>query len=253
MPEDRHPDTGQARYGAPSDQTQGQAAEGGAEGGQPTGEEREGVNLYELPEFQKYQSTQDRRIARLQEQLEESQRQLAETQRQVEETLLEGAEPQQQADFYRGRAQEYRQQLEEQREQSRQQQRYQQRARRYLNDLGIDANNPGLDWSGGPTREGFERLQESAARILASQTRELRQRLEERQQQTSRQQQQQQARTGAQVSTATEGGERTTDEDQLWAEYHERLEQARRNSDLMAALQVKREYRDKGLDIHVTG
>jgi hypothetical protein len=146
----------------------GQQVESTAEGEQAAPQ----VDLDDLPQFRRWKSATDQRLAEAQRQADEARRQTAQLESELEELRMRDAPPDEQAAFYRTKLAEQRASTERQHEQETQRQQIMGEATEALSELGLEPSTPGLDWSGGPTPVGLATLMRSAARIVAERNRQ---------------------------------------------------------------------------------
>lgn len=134
----------------------------------------EKVDLTKLPEFKEYQSGFDRdreswrqQRVQLEQQLAEQGRQMEDLQRQVRLARLEGVEPDEAVQMLQQELQRLDEERVHTQEQQTQESEINQRAIELLEKHGLSQDTPGLDWSGGPTVEGLQRLTESVLGVVA--------------------------------------------------------------------------------------
>lgn len=220
---------------------EGQAEEAGTAEAQAA-EESPRVNLDDLPEFRSWKSTMDKRLAQERKERDRLAQELEATRTRLDEVALRDADPSEQVEFYRKKvaALEEGQRLQAQRQQ--QVAEVTERANAVLERLGLTRDTPGLDWSGDPTEDGFERLVMSAVE-LASRQQGPKDKKVEAEMRKARQQAIKE--TGAvDVSTAKPGASPT-----LEAEYRKRLAELTGSNDMRAYVDLKTEFREKGLDV----
>ena len=143
------------------------------QGTQPTPAER--LNLDDLPQFRKWKSDYDRRMAQAEKRAREAEERAAQTASRLEELELREMPPSEQASWYKTRLAQERADMERQRAETEERQRYIAEASEALAELGLKPDTPGLEWGDGPTPENMIRLMRSAARVVAEQTRQTRQ------------------------------------------------------------------------------
>jgi hypothetical protein len=221
--------------------------------GQPTAEApqpatAEGpVDLTKLEEFRKWQAARDRREAQLQQQLQEQQRQVAEMQRQFEQARLANADPEDVAAYYQQQAQQLREEQARQAAQASEREQIIGHVYQKLEQIGLDANTPGLEWPDEISWQGAAEVLASAARIKALQVETLAKGTKTAADQAA-QAAAAQALTEAgvtKVSTAT-GQAASRD---LRAEFEAEKEKLRHSGDVGAYARLKSRYRKLGLDI----
>lgn len=239
--------TGQAAHELPAVEPQPTT---GAEATTAGGAQPERVNLDELPEFRQWKSNRDREAAELQRQLKEQQARLQELEaaaQQAEELrLLQDAEPDQIVAYYQGQLAKTRQQAAQQAQQAAQHQEIVTRANATLTALGLDPLTPGLDWTGGPTLQGYAQLLESAVGLLTQQQRQTSQTVQEKAEKAAREARQAAiAETGATKVSTTTGSAPAGLRDQ----YERDVAALRGTGDGAGLLALKRAYRKKGLDV----
>lgn len=131
------------------------------------------MDLTELDEFRKWQAARDRREAQLQQQLAASQGQIENLQRQFDQARLANADPEEVAAYYQ-------QQVEQLQEgQRRQAQAAEERDQiigsvySKLEEMGLKADTPGLEWPEEISWKGAADVLASAAKIKAVQVQAL--------------------------------------------------------------------------------
>lgn len=217
-----------------------QLREGQAEGANQETEqaaEQKPVNLDELPEFRNWKSKMDRRVAQERQERERLQQQLEEQQERLQELQLRDAPPEEQVQILQNQLAQTR---EEQRMREQQRQKaaqLRQEAVEVLDTLGLSADTPGLDWSGGPSEEGLLRLVKSAAQIAAQKDDTSKQQVEA---EVRKAKQEALKETGAaDVSTATGSGGPSRR-----AQYEKKLKELRGSRNMRALIALRKEYAD---------
>ena len=152
-----------AGEGVPEGTAQAGVAEAAAEGAPATAK----VRLEEMEEFRAYQSAFDRRYEQLRADLRAQTERAQEAQRRLEESQLANADPEQVVAYYQEQAARARKVQEEAQAAAMLRSAVDDAAGRLLGEHGLDVNTPGLDWSGGPTWEGYGKLAESVAKFEA--------------------------------------------------------------------------------------
>lgn len=245
---EQQPGTG-AGAGTVEGQVQPTAETPPATAEQPTGPapaERR-VDLTDMDEFHKWQAARDRREAQLQQQLAESQQQIEGLQRQFDAARLANADPEDVAAYYQ-------QQVEQlQNGQKRQAQAAQERDQvighvySKLEEMGLRADTPGLEWPEEISWRGAADVLASAAKIKAVQVQALASETRATVDQAT-----QAARTEAlnaagvtKVSTAP--GQAAQKD--LRAEFDAEKAKLRHSGDVGAYARLKAKYRKLGLDV----
>lgn len=225
---------------APGQQLQEGQAEGATQDAQGATEHSQ-VNLDELPQFRQWKSTMDRKLSQERQERERLKNELEEYRGKVDELSLRDAEPEEREQYYQNKIA----QLEEERRLQAQRQEKMaaasQRAQKFLDALGLNADTPGLDWSGDPLEDGFEKLALSAAEVASKQGNKTQKQIDAQ----VREAKQEAVRdTGAaRVSTAT--GQPSP----LHREYVKELDALRGTGNFRAYADLKAKYRKKGLNI----
>ena len=226
---------------APEQQLQEGQAEGANQETEQAGE-RKPVNLDELPEFRNWKSKMDRQIAQERGERERLEQQMKEQRSRLQELQLQDAPPDEQVKILKNQLAQREEEMRMQQERQRKIQERTETAQQFLNELGLDWETPGLDKSGDPLGDGFERLVMSAAKIAAQKDGNSKQQVEAKVREA---QQKAVKETGAaDVSTATEGGGPS-----LRAQYEKDLAKLRGSRNVRAFVALKKEYREKGLDV----
>ena len=231
------------------------AGEGGADQApqdQPAAEQQtpptppKPLNLDDLPEFRKWKSQTDKRLAEAERRASEAAAQAEQARAQLTEAQLRDAQPEDQVAFYQSEMARLKAEQQREREAQAMRDRYTQRATELLTSLGIGFEHPELDWSGEPGPEGYAVLAESAAKVARAQAATAAAQSEKEKKEMARQATQAGNQDAARVSVATGAGK--TD---LMAEYDKRARELRkRGGDVAYALvQLKKEFRAKGLQI----
>lgn len=130
------------------------------------------INLDDVPEFRRWKSNYDSRMAQAERRAQEAEQRAAQIASRLEELELRELRPDEQAAWYKTKLAEERASLERQRQDIQVQQQYAREASEALAELGLDPQTPGLDWGEGPSPENMIRLMRSAARIVAERTRQ---------------------------------------------------------------------------------
>ena len=132
------------------------------------------VNLDDFEEFKKFKSQSDRRYAEAERRAQEAAKradalavQVAEAQRRADEAQLSNADPDQRAAYWQNKARRQQEEMEQQLQGVARAAAYQQRATTFLDSVGLSPDTPGLDWGSGPSQDGYEKLTESASKLLA--------------------------------------------------------------------------------------
>lgn len=219
---------------------EGQAEEASQEESQAT-EERP-ANLDEDPRFRQWKSKMDRIVATERKERERLQQELEAHREKVDELSLKDAQPEERVNYYRNKVAQLEQ---EQRIQSQRQQQIAEmteKADTLLNKLGLDRNSPGLDWSGDPMEDGFEKLALSAVEVASKKQGTSKQQVEA---EVRKAKQEAIKETGAaDVSTATKGGGPS-----LRAQYEKELAELRGSRNVRGFVALRHKYREKGLDV----
>lgn len=223
------------------------ATAGGPEAAPGAGAPERPVDLTQMEEFRKWQAARDRREAQLQQQLQEQQRQVAEMQRQMEQARLATADPEEIAAYYQQQAQQLRDEQERQAAQAQERERIIGHVYQELEQIGIDANTPGLEWPDEISWQGAAEVLASAARMKALQVETLAKGTK-----TAANQAAQAAAAQAlseagvtKVSTAT-GQAASRD---LRAEFEAERAKLKHSGDVGAYARLKSRYRKLGLEI----
>lgn len=231
----------------------GVPAPGTAAPAQPATAEPRRINLDESEDFRRWKSQYDAKHKELARQAEaekyarlKTQERLQELERQSARAQLANADPEQVAAFYEAEQKRIIEHYEGQHQQQEKQQQIVQRAYEFLERVGLDRQTPGLVWPENVDEAGLSQLQESAAMILA-----LRAQTAQAATATEAQKAAQQARvetiqeTGAaHVSTVTGGSSPG-----LMEEYKKRRDELKHSGRISEAIALKREFREKGLEI----
>jgi len=204
------------------------------------------LNLDDLPEFRKWKSLTDRRLAESERKAAEAAAAAEQARTQLTEAQLRDAEPEQQITFYQSEMARLKAEQAREREAQETRNRYSERASQLLTSLGIDANHPELDWSGDPGPEGYATLAESAAKVARQQAATAAAQADKKEKEMARATQQTENQGAARVSVATGSGGKQD----LQAEYDKRARALRGKGNVESALvQLKKEFRQKGLVI----
>jgi hypothetical protein len=205
------------------------------------------VDLTQMEEFRKWQAARDRRETQLQQQLQEQARQMAEMQREFEQARLASADPEEAAAYYQQQAQQLREEQVRQAAQASERERIIGRVYQKLEQMGLDANTPGLEWPEEISWQGAADVLASAGRIKALQAETL-----AKDTKTAADQAAQAAAAQAlseagvtKVSTAT-GQAASRD---LRAEFEAEKAKLTHSGDVVAYARLKSKYRKLGLDL----
>jgi uncharacterized membrane protein len=130
--------------------------------------------------------------------------------RKLERARLQEMEPDERAEYLQQLRERDRQQQQQLQEQMATQAQIREEAASVLQEAGLDMNHPGLDWSGGATEVGLERLKASVERVKRLELEERIDTLESQAGQQTRQARQQALQEAGvtRVNTATGGGGR---------------------------------------------
>jgi hypothetical protein len=206
------------------------------------------LDLDQLPEFRKWKSAMDKQVAEVRRQADEERRQREQLEQQVRQAQMRDATPEEAAAYWQGEADRIRAEAERTRAAQDAERQVRDRAVGFLTELDIETDDPGLDWSGGPTPEGLQTLMASAAKVVKARAEASvadKQKTAEEAARTARQQAIQE--TGAsKVAVATGSGASN-----LQAEYEKAVRDLRKRGGDVAygLLQLKKQYRARGLKI----
>lgn len=219
--------------------------EGQAEGVSQADEratERQPVNLDDLPEFRQWKSTMDRKLAEETRERERLKKELEEHRKKVDELSLKDAPPEERERYYRNRVTQLEEEQKLQADRQAKMAAANQRAIDFLSTLGLTPETPGLDWGGDPLADGFERLALSAAKLASSTTRSSQEQVEAK---TREAKQEALKESGVpRVSTATSEGA-----SDLERAYQKELGALRGSGNFRAFVELKKKYREKGLQV----
>jgi len=213
--------------------------------GPATAERR--VDLTELDDFRKWQAVRDRREAQLQQQLEASQQQIEGLQRQMDEARLANADPEEVAAYY----QQQVQQLQE--GQRRQAQAAQERDQiighvySKLEEMGLKADTPGLEWPEEISWRGAADVLASAAKIKAVQAQVAASETRATVDQATQAAKAEALNAAGVTKVSTSPGQAASKD--LRAEFEAEKAKLRHSGDVGAYARLKSKYRKLGLDV----
>jgi len=204
-------------------------------------------------DFRKWQSERDRREAQLRREAVEARQaaeqahgRLREQEALAARSRLQGADPEEIVKFYEERERKFAADYAEMQRQQQEAATIQQEGLEYLGSVGLSPETPGLVWSERPSPDGLKNLIASAGRLLALRAQALEKSTVVRTQeaaQTARAEAVQEV-GAAQVSTATGGTSPGLQE-----EFNRRRKELTHTGRVAEYAALKREFRDKGLDI----
>jgi len=225
---------------APKEQLQEGQADGATQAEERATEQKP-VNLDELPEFRQWKSTMDRKLSQEQQERERLKTELEEHRKKVDELSLRDAPPEERERYLRNKITQLEEERRLQTERQQQVKQATDRAEAFLESMGLSTDTPGLDWSGDPMGDGFEKLALSAAKLASSRTDKTKEQVEAEKRQAE---QEALRKTGAaRVSTATSEGD-----SDLARAYRKELGELG-TGNFRAYADLRQRYRDKGLPI----
>lgn len=205
------------------------------------------VNLSDLPEFRNYQASTDRRFEALRGELAQAQNLANEAQQRQVEAQLADAPPEEQAAYYQQQLVETQEQQAQAQARAAEAVKIDNAASALLQKHGLSGDDPGLDWTGGQTWEGYAGLAASIAEITRLRAQELAK------------------AQGAQVTSAAEAAKQealqsagvtsvnkstgTVASTDLMAEFQAGKAKLAGTGNFSAYAQLKRKFREAGLDI----
>jgi len=215
-----------------------------AEAGQP--QEPQRIDLTQNEDFRKWQRERDREREQLRRELAARDERMRELERQLEDLSLQDADPEQRVAYLQGKLAKERAERERAEQLRIQQERLSEEAYALLDDLGIDPRDPLLQWPEEISPQGLAKLAANAAKLAAQRARESQEETKMAARQKAREAEREALKKAgaAQASTATGSTRQSLD-----AEYKRRLKALQGSKDFEGLLNLREEFRRKGLDI----
>ena len=207
-------------------------------------EEPQPIDLTQLDEFKKYQSSFDAQKDQWRREREAMEARMAELERRSAEAFLKDADPEEAVAYYQGELTKVQQQMAQQRRQ----QELVADVYTQLQDMGITQDEINmLDWPDEISERGALQVIKSAAKLQMQRLSHTKEEVEKEAKAMAREERQKAIKETGAARTSADGG--PSSKPSLAAEYAREYAKLKGTNDVLAVVELKNKYRQLGLDV----